>query len=156
MIPSLALWPFMAFRWVGTRFVAAKEAGAPPRHQKGVVDADYADTIRTIIFTGRPMRVLKNDYIVDWEENKSQEIKELTNKGILPAMADKERLDKSGEDVDFKTQMDMIPLLMGQAAGAIDSVLPAQEIIDEMMSSACSILQGLQQQIIVEAEVARL
>ena len=65
---------------VGTRFVAAKEAGAPPRHQKGVVDADYADTIRTIIFTGRPMRVLKNDYILDWEENKSQEIRELTTK----------------------------------------------------------------------------
>jgi hypothetical protein len=35
-------------------------------------------------------------------------------------------------------------------------VVQAQEIIDEMMSSACSILQGLQQQIIVEAEVARL
>ena len=25
--------------WVGTRFVAAKEAGAPPRHQKAVVSA---------------------------------------------------------------------------------------------------------------------
>ena len=72
--------------WVGTRFVAAKEAGAPPRHQRGVVNADYHDTVRTIIFTGRPMRVLKNDYIMDWEENKSQEIKELTNKGILPAV----------------------------------------------------------------------
>jgi NAD(P)H-dependent flavin oxidoreductase YrpB (nitropropane dioxygenase family) len=67
--------------------------------------------------------------------------------GILPAAADKERIDKNDEEVDFKTQMDMIPLLMGQAAGAIDSVLPAQDIIDEMMSSACEILQGLQQQV---------
>ena len=25
--------------WVGTRFVASKEAGAPPRHQKAVVSA---------------------------------------------------------------------------------------------------------------------
>ena len=33
--------------WVGTRFVAAEEAGAPPRHQKAVVDATYDDTIRT-------------------------------------------------------------------------------------------------------------
>jgi NAD(P)H-dependent flavin oxidoreductase YrpB (nitropropane dioxygenase family) len=37
--------------WVGTRFVAATEAGAPPRHQKGVVGAGYHDTVRTIIFT---------------------------------------------------------------------------------------------------------
>ncbi len=36
--------------WVGTRFVAAKEAGAPPVHQKSVVTAGYHDTVRTLIF----------------------------------------------------------------------------------------------------------
>ena len=41
--------------WVGTRFVACNEAGAPPRHQKGVCDADYDGTIRTVIFvSGAP------------------------------------------------------------------------------------------------------
>lgn len=49
--------------WVGTRFVAASEAGAPKGHQDAVVTADYTDTLRTIIFTGRPLRVRKNDYI---------------------------------------------------------------------------------------------
>ena len=49
--------------WVGTRFVASAEAGAPPRHQREVLSADYHDTVRTIIFTGRPMRVKKNDFI---------------------------------------------------------------------------------------------
>jgi NAD(P)H-dependent flavin oxidoreductase YrpB (nitropropane dioxygenase family) len=34
--------------WVGTRFVASEEAGAPPRHKQGVVNADVSDTIRTI------------------------------------------------------------------------------------------------------------
>mmetsp|Transcript_1544 Transcript_1544/g.2353 ORF Transcript_1544/g.2353 Transcript_1544/m.2353 type:complete len:276 (-) Transcript_1544:493-1320(-) len=54
--------------WVGTRFICAEEAGAPPRHQKAVLDASYSDTIRTIIYTGRPMRVLNTDYINDWEK----------------------------------------------------------------------------------------
>lgn len=49
--------------WVGTRFVAAEEAGAPKGHQDAVVTADYTDTMRTIIFTGRPLRVRKNPYI---------------------------------------------------------------------------------------------
>ena len=31
--------------WVGTRFVCAEEAGAPPRHQKGILNADYHDTV---------------------------------------------------------------------------------------------------------------
>ena len=63
--------------WVGTRFICAKEAGAPPRHQQAVINADYHDTIRTIIFTGRPMRVLKNEYILNWE-SRPEEIKKLT------------------------------------------------------------------------------
>ncbi len=38
--------------WVGTRFVCAKEAGAPARHQQAIINADYHDTVRTLIFTG--------------------------------------------------------------------------------------------------------
>ena len=81
---SPPLLPPLTAAWVGTRFICAKEAGAPPRHQKAVVGAGPHDTVRTIIFTGRPMRVLKNPYIKDWEENRSDEIKSLTSKGVIP------------------------------------------------------------------------
>ena len=60
--------------WVGTRFVASAEAGAPPRHQRAVVEADYDSTIRTIIFTGRPMRVRKNPMILNWEEERAADV----------------------------------------------------------------------------------
>ena len=56
----------------------------------------------------------------------------------------------AGKEIPFKTQMDMMPLLMGQAAGAIDSILPAAEIIDGMMTGAIDILKGLQTQIVQE------
>lgn len=46
--------------WVGTRFVASEEGDAPKRHKEAVVSAGHHDTIRTLIFTGRPMRVKKN------------------------------------------------------------------------------------------------
>ena len=48
------------------RFVASKEAGAPKRHKAGVVEASVHDTTRTLVFTGRPMRIKKNDYVMDW------------------------------------------------------------------------------------------
>jgi NAD(P)H-dependent flavin oxidoreductase YrpB (nitropropane dioxygenase family) len=60
--------------------VCAKEAGAPPRHQEAIIKAGYHDTVRTIIFTGRPLRVLRTDYIDKWENDRQQEIKELTAK----------------------------------------------------------------------------
>merc|ERR1712151_471655 len=59
--------------WVGTRFIASDEAGAGPYHKKSVVNAVYADTIRTTIYTGRPMRVIKTPYVVDWEDNRQKE-----------------------------------------------------------------------------------
>ena len=52
--------------WVGTRFVASVEAGAPKIHKDLIVSASYDDTARTIIYTGRPLQVRKTDYIVDW------------------------------------------------------------------------------------------
>lgn len=127
--------------WVGTRFVASEEAGAPPRHKNGVVGAGYHDTVRTIIFTGRPMRVLKTPYIMDWEENKQDQIKSKAAKGIIAAIEDQKLREERGEEVDVKTRMQMLPLLMGQAAGAIEKVLPAQTIMDDMVADAIAVFR---------------
>lgn len=70
--------------WVGTRFVLSEEAGAPKAHQEAVRTAGFDDNVRTIIFTGRPLRVRNNEYIKNWEENRQDEIKTLTGKGVIP------------------------------------------------------------------------
>lgn len=74
--------------WVGTRFVLSEEAGAPKAHQEAVRTAGFDDNVRTIIFTGRPLRVRNNPYIRNWEENRQAEIKTLTDKGVIPVCAD--------------------------------------------------------------------
>lgn len=70
--------------WIGTRFVLSAEAGAPKAHQEAVRTSGFDDNIRTIIFTGRPLRVRNNEYIRNWEENRQAEIKTLTDKGVIP------------------------------------------------------------------------
>lgn len=52
--------------WVGTRFVASVEAGAPPKHKEMVLTAGYDEVIRTLIYSGRPMSVRKTPYISEW------------------------------------------------------------------------------------------
>jgi len=126
--------------WVGTRFVCAKEAGAPPRHQQAIIKADYHDTVRTVIFTGRPMRVLKTSYTQKWEE-KQDEIRRLTQEGIIPGKKDMEERLASPEEVTPEEMASAMPLLMGQAAGAINDVLPAQDIIHEMVNDAIDALR---------------
>lgn len=70
--------------WVGTRFVASVEAGAPERHKKELLEADYDGTVRTLVYSGRPMSVRKTEYVREWEEKRQHEILELTGKGRVP------------------------------------------------------------------------
>ncbi|GBG34788.1 Nitronate monooxygenase [Hondaea fermentalgiana] len=128
--------------WVGTRFIACKEAGAPPRHQQAVVKAGYKDTVRTLIYTGRPLRVLRTPYVNEWETNKSKEIRELTGKGVLPAIQDMEQKEKSGKEITFEDRLNVTPLLMGKNAGAINDIKSAKEIVDEMVTTAAQITQA--------------
>ncbi|KAJ1560069.1 hypothetical protein HK405_008350, partial [Cladochytrium tenue] len=138
--------------WVGTRFICATEAGAPKAHQKAVLKAGYHDTIRTIIYTGRPMRVLKTPYIMNWEENRQAEIKQLTSSGKLPWKVDEENLAaKGGDEGEFLLQAR--PWLMGQVAGAVEEVKPAKEIIEGMVGEAVAVLRGNAGQIKVAAKL---
>lgn len=119
--------------WIGTRFILAEEAGAPKAHQEAVRTSGFDDNVRTIIFTGRPLRVRQNPYIKDWEENRQAEIKELTSKGILPVEHD---LEKMGDDIDDDTMDYARPFLMGKVAAVVNEKKSAKAIVDEMVSDA--------------------
>jgi len=119
--------------WIGTRFILSEEAGAPKAHQEAVRTSGFDDNVRTIIFTGRPLRVRNNPYIQNWEENRQAEIKDLTSRGILPVEHDMETL---GDDMDDDTMDNARPFLMGKAAAVVNERKPAKAIIDEMVTEA--------------------
>ena len=121
--------------WIGTRFVLCEEAGAPKAHQEAVQTAGFDDNVRTIIFTGRPLRVRNNPYIENWEMNRSQEIKDLTAKGTIPVEHDFETL---GDDIDDDTMDNARPFLMGKAAAVVNERKSAKAIVDEMVGDAAS------------------
>ncbi|KAI2606714.1 2-nitropropane dioxygenase [Hypoxylon sp. NC1633] len=137
--------------WVGTRFVLVDEAGAPEEHKESVRTAGFDDTIRTLIFTGRPLRVRKNPYIENWENERQAEIKELTSKGILPYEYDLEKLmNGTGEGSDSKGDVseedadDMLdqyrPWLMGKCAALVNEQKSAKAVVDEFVEDASAML----------------
>jgi len=87
------------------------------------------------------MRCLKNDYISLWEDNRPSEIKELTSKGIIPAYHDIEERTKNNEELDPSLLATYRPLLMGQCAGAITEILPALDIVNEIVTDAAKALR---------------
>ncbi|KAK3940711.1 2-nitropropane dioxygenase [Diplogelasinospora grovesii] len=116
--------------WVGTRFVAAAEADCSEEHKQAVVGCDFDGTERTLVLSGRPVRVRPNEYIKAWHA-KPEKIKELCDNGIVPIEHD---LEKGVEEIDP-------PHLMGQVAGSIKEVLPARKIVDEMVQEAVQMIK---------------
>jgi NAD(P)H-dependent flavin oxidoreductase YrpB (nitropropane dioxygenase family) len=115
--------------WVGTRFVASVEASCSEEHKKEVVSCGYDDTQRTLVISGRPLRMKTNEYIKKWHEQPDK-IKELCDRGVVPM------------EHDFEQENDFdIPHIMGQVAGAITKIQPAGEIVDEMVKEAVDMLK---------------
>ena len=110
------------------------------------MESTYDETIRTLIFTGRPLRVRKNPYIMNWETERRDEMHSLLDKGVLPIQHDLEEVEKMEEQKDHKSMEGKLagldiddverPYLMGEVAAAIKDVKPAKEIIDDMIKEA--------------------
>ncbi|EGN96098.1 hypothetical protein SERLA73DRAFT_185638 [Serpula lacrymans var. lacrymans S7.3] len=119
--------------WVGTRFVASVEAGAAPKHKELVLSAGYDDTVRTLVYSGRPMSVRKTEYVAEWETRRRKEIEELVAQGKIPHDVELEmHPEKSLEGRMW---------LMGKVAGSINDIKHAREIVDEIVITAAKSLK---------------
>lgn len=128
--------------WVGTRFITAVESKYPEHAKQQVIDATYDSWIKSTIWSGRPLRALRNSYIEDWENNRQAEIKELTSKGIVPLEHELERLHKEGkltEEIEEAAALRPIGIVAGSVNKAGQT---AAEIVDEMVNDAAKVLGG--------------
>lgn len=133
--------------WVGTRFVASVESGSPKKQKEDIVKMGVHDTHRSLVYTGRPMRIIKNKYTVNWEDNRQEELKQLLAEGKLPYTKDVDVMEKKagGELKDQPSPVGIEaahPWLCGQVGGAIVDVPPAKEIVESMVKDACESLRG--------------
>ena len=67
-----------------SRFVTAKESGASEVAKRAIIDAGFDSTIKSLIWTGRPLRSLNTPYVKNWETVRRTEMEGLLAKGIIP------------------------------------------------------------------------
>jgi len=120
--------------WVGTRFVATREANSHDNYKHKIVEATEEGTQVTRCFTGKDCRVIKNRYLDQWEDRQG-EIKP------FPAqmMVDSAKMDAAIRWGD--TNLGLMPA--GQISGAIQEVKSAGEVVREMMEEAEEVLKKL-------------
>ncbi len=126
--------------WVGTRFIATPEAQAVPGYKDRILSSAEDGTVVTRAYTGKTCRVLRTAYARDFEE--AGGVPEPFPMQVLRSMDDGANHlggDASTQGVD--PDREFMPA--GQAIGAIDSLVPAADIVASMVTEAEQVLSRL-------------
>lgn len=122
--------------WIGTRFIASAEAHAGAMYKDVIVEAGDEDTIISRCYSGKPMRVFKNEYVADWER-RPQEIQAFPMQAMLSHQAGV--MGGIGGQIEGLDRA-RSAFAMGQGAGGVHEVKPAGEIVREIVSEAEDVL----------------
>ena len=125
--------------WMGTRFIASHEARAAEAYKKRIGEIREEDTLVTRCYSGKPMRVIRNAYVEDWER-RPEEIQRFPEQMMASSRAGvMAALGGATDGID----QDRHCMPCGQGAGAIDDILSCQEIIDKTIAQAREVIAGL-------------
>lgn len=126
--------------WVGTRFLMTPESRTVSHYKESLLKAESQDTIVTKAYTGRTMRVLRNDYTRYYEQHPEEISSPPSAQTVKSVQAGVIHLggDLTTPGVDPKKEA----YLVGQCVGAIRTLKPAGEIVHEMTQQAGALLNG--------------
>mgnify|MGYP005849791951 CR=1 FL=1 len=123
--------------WMGTRFIATREARAARIYKERLVAAGDADTEITRAYSGKPMRVLRNAWVDGWRA-RGDEIQPFPMQ-----MLESARAGVLGFTDDDAADPARTCMPAGQGAGAIRDVPAAAEVVRGVVTDAAAILRRL-------------
>jgi NAD(P)H-dependent flavin oxidoreductase YrpB (nitropropane dioxygenase family) len=137
--------------WVGTRLVATEEAAVNSEHKRRIVNSTGTDTVYSAIFgpdqpAFNPMRLLKNKVVIEWNDRLADVPTDNSNAAIIGStmMGGAEMTLRKFSVLlptpDTKGDWEEMPFLAGQGVGLVNDILPAQQVVERMMTEAVAIL----------------
>ena len=118
--------------WMGTRFIASREAHAAVAYKDRLLTAREDETVITRCYSGKPMRVIRNDYVTEWEKAPERiqpfpmQVMVSAKEGVINTI--------TGLCEPVDPARDCLPA--GQGVGALDEILPAGEIVRRTVREA--------------------
>ena len=126
--------------WIGTRFIATPEARAVRGYKDVLLRSHEDDTVVTRAYTGKTCRVIANRYTQPYETGDVEA--ERFPEQIFRSMQEGANHlggDESTEGVD--PEREFFPA--GQGVGAIDGLVPAGDLVHQIVDEAESVLAKL-------------
>lgn len=114
---------------VGTRFIATPEAHAANGYREAIVKAKEDSTMRTRCYSGKPCRVIRTSYALEWERDPSK-IKPFPQQAMISRQNGV--MDYTGAgNTDADPDRTFMPC--GQGAGMIKEIKPAAEVFADLL-----------------------
>jgi enoyl-[acyl-carrier protein] reductase II len=126
--------------WIGTRFIATPEARATPGFKEGIIETREDGTVVSRAFSGKTMRVLKNETTEYYEADPSR-LKKFPEQ--LHVSRDNGTFHLGGDEHTPGVDPRREGYPAGQAVGAIWSLEPAGDIVRAMAAEAERVIAGL-------------
>ena len=123
--------------WMGTRFIASKEAHAGQAYKDAIVEMSEADTTISRGFTGKTLRALKNETTDKFEKEQA--------KPFPAQVMESVQLNRLGpiagitENIDRNFQC----FAVGQGGGGVREVLSCAQIVENTLSEAEATLKRI-------------
>lgn len=125
--------------WMGTRFIASHEARAAEAYKKRVTEAAADETVITRSYSGKPMRVMHNAWVDDWEARPEDidpfpdQMRHSEANGVLALI----------EGPDAVVDPDRACLPAGQGVGSIGDIRSCREIVSQVVAEARQVIDAL-------------
>jgi enoyl-[acyl-carrier protein] reductase II len=126
--------------WVGTRFIATPEARAVPGFKEGILESREDGTVISRAYTGKTMRVLRNEKTDLYEATPSL-LKPFPDQLGVSLSDGTFHLGGDANTPGVDPEREGYPA--GQAVGAISTLIPAGDIVRSMVAEAEQIIATL-------------
>ncbi|HEV7320874.1 MAG TPA: nitronate monooxygenase [Ensifer sp.] len=129
--------------YIGTRFLASREAAIHPEYQQRILTAGVADTVYTKVFNGgwdAAQRVLRNSTYARWDAAGQPPDGLRPDEGEIVATSfrrgDIARYQCVVAGPECEGDIEALPLWAGQGVGLAKELMTAGEIVDEIWKEA--------------------
>ncbi len=133
--------------WTGSLWLAVEEAEASPEQMDCYFGATSNDTVRSRSWTGKPCRMLRNDWTEAWEKPDAPSPLGMPLQGMVTAdaMQRVHRYPKAAQKVLFNP--------VGQIVGRMNDKRPAREVIFDLVSEYVDAVERLESLVPEDAQV---
>ena len=125
--------------WTGSIWLTVQEADAPPAQRDQLLAATSRDTVRSRSFTGKPCRMLRNDWTEAWEQPDNPKPLGMP----LQFMVTADAVARGHRYADKATKVMFNPV--GQIVGTMNSVRPVKDVIYSLVQEYLEAVDHLQQ-----------